>query len=842
MARHRHIIVQGIGRASDDFQPHGGGSNSPPSAVPDRAAHASRLRGDLAGLSEGLREARLDQAGTGVAAHRRGLTVAVTSREGEELVTGTSRRATSTGMQLLNVQRHAKVGQKRGHDRAIYFMTGKAMESLDTSLDAYEQWKPEGEDRRNVEFDPDAEDAVKRPRNFWFFESAGEFRQATIEDLWTDRLENFPAGRGEAEWEIWVRLPMVDSFEIALDELGIETSGRRSEFVDILVYNVVATKAALDRLISSSAAVVELRGASNFIAEHADLPPPERVAQYRAIADRVVPAPPAAPWVTLLDTGVNRDNALLSPALPRDRCRAVTRAWSALDPDGHGTKMAGVVLYGDLANVAGGTGPVTLDIGLESVAVFNPGSVVRIPARDAIARGVRAAEADDEHQRVYCLAATAVGEPEDGRPTSTSSTLDKLAFNDRRSTRLFCVAVGNVEHSATTPYSVSSYHTLNGDHGIQSPAQALNVLSVGALTHKCSGPSPLAHAGGLSPRSRTAQPWRFRPKHHKPDIVMEGGNHGVDPGGLTSRPHAPDMIATTSNDPTRRPITFTGDTSAACAAAARLAGRVLARYPAMRPETVRALLVNCAEWTEVMWARWQQVVDDGGTEEEATLATLDCFGWGVPHEERVFWSAGNALTLIAQDTIRPFKKDDGRGITLKEMKSFSLPWPDRALGALGSTEVEMRCTLSYFIDPDLHSAGLQRPQLYASHGLSFDFQRFLETEARAQRRVNRAVSTTDSSTSDTGWALGWRKRNRGTIHHDVWRGPANQLVGRRLLNVTPSRVWWATNPEFSVANVPVPFSLVVSIRTPETTNDLVSEVLTRVPASALVDVPSLVRT
>lgn len=842
MARHRHIIVHGIGHASENFQPHGGGSNRAPSAIENRAAHAGRLRGDLADLSGSLREARIEQAATGVPVGKRGLTVAVTSREGEELVTGTSRRATSTGMQLLNVQRRAKVEDNRGRDRAIYFLTGSAIESLGKSLAAYERWTADGDDRRNEEFDPDTGDSIKRPRNFWLFESADEFRRATIEDLWTDTLENFPGGRGEAEWEIWVRAPMVDAFETAVDELGIETSGRRSEFVDIMVYNVIATKVALDRLIGSSAAVVELRGASSFIAEHADLPPPARLAQYQAIASRVVPAPPASPWVTLLDTGVNRENALISPALPAERCRAVARAWNALDPDGHGTKMAGVALYGDLASVAGGTDAVRLDIGLESVAVFNPGSPVRIPARDAIARGVRAAEAEDEHRRVYCLAATAVGEPEDGRPTSTSSTLDKLAFNDRRNTRLFCVAVGNVETSATAPYLVSSYATLNGDHGIQSPAQALNVLSVGALTHKCTGPSPLADTGGLSPRSRTAQPWRFRPKHHKPDIVMEGGNHGIDPDGRTSRPHAPDMIATTSNDPTRRPITFTGDTSAACAAASRLAGRVLARYPAMRPETVRGLLVHCAEWTDVMHARRQDLINAGATEEEATLATLDCFGWGVPDEERVFWSADNVLTLIAQDTLRPFKQDEGRGVTLKEMKSFRLPWPDHALGALGSTWVEMRCTLSYFIEPDLHSAGLQRPQLYASHGLSFDFQRFEESEARAERRVNRAVFASESSAADNGWALGWRKRNRGTLHHDVWRGPAYQLVGRRLLNVAPSRGWWATNAETSPANVSVPFSLIVSIRTPEITNDLVSEVRALVPASALVDVPSLVRT
>jgi hypothetical protein len=479
------------------------------------------------------------------------------------------------------------------------------------------------------------------------------------------------------------------------------------------------------------------------------------------------------------------------------------------------------------------------ETGLESITVFNPQSTVRIPARDAIRRGVTRAEEDFVHPRVYCLAATAIGEPEDGRPTSTSSTLDSLAFNNGIQTRLFCVAVGNVFTSATEPYQVNSYNTRNGEHGIQSPAQALNVLSVGALTNKRSGPAPLAVAGDLSPRSRTAQPWEV--KRHKPDILMEGGNHGIDPGGKTSRPYGPDMIATTSNDPGRQPVTLTGDTSAACAAASRLAGRVMSRYPAMRPETVRGLIVHASNWTPAMLAHRQSLVDGGASEEQATRAMLDCFGWGVPEEERVFWSARNALTLIAEDELCPYKHDEGRGITLKEMKSFRLPWPDTALAALGAMEVELRCTLSYFVQPDLHSAGLERWQFYPSHGLKFDFQRFDESEDRALSRVNRAVTSHEPQGVDDGWLLGRDYRVRGTLHHDQWHGPAYQLVRRRMITVTPMRGWWATNPVNEPANLPVRFSLIVSIRTPETANDLVAEARSLIPANLLVELPSVIK-
>ena len=832
--------------------PYGGGPPFRLTPVADRREHADRLRDGLAAVAAGLSDQSGVQKDVGIEAKRRGVTMVALSRVGQELATGNARRSRSKGLQLLSVRRGADAESKRGRDRGIYFVTSNALKSLNRALATYETWREDDDlDQGFVEFGDElgmhtngvpADRRINRPSQFKLFESAASFRVATIEDLWTDTLDNFPRDKGLAEWEVWVRSESIGQFAAAVLELGLDTTGRPSDFVDVAIYNVVATRAQLGRLIVGSAAVVELRGASNFLAEHVDLEPTARLAQVDGIAARVTPAPPAAPWVTLLDTGVQRAHPLLAPALPANRCTAVAPAWDAHDADGHGTKMAGVALYGDLADVAAGQGPVPLPVGLESVAVFSPPSPVKLPARDAIRRGVLGCERSRVHPRVYCLAATVVGEAEDGRPSSTSATLDALAFNDGKATRLFCVAVGNVNTTALEPYQVALYAGLNEEHGIQSPAQALNVLSVGAATRKCSGPEPLADDGDLSPRSRTAQAWAAdRP--HKPDILMEGGNHGVDPGGATSRPHAPDMVATTSRDPVRRPITFTGDTSAACAAAAGLAGRLMARYPAMRAETVRGLIVHNAQWTDAMLARQQALVRGGMTQERAWRRLLDCFGWGIPDEERVFWSAGNALTLIAEDEISPYGRKQGKGITLKEMKSLRLPWPDDALRALGGQEVELRCTLSYFVAPDPHSAGLDRLALYPSHRLKFDFQRSGEDETRTLRRVNKAVSAQPGEAErDEGWLLGWQNRARGTLNHDIWRGPAYQLVGRRLVTVVPIRGWWAVNGSADAEDTPLPFSLIVSIRTPEQTADLVAEARTKVPATAtLVDVPSIIR-
>ena len=53
-----------------------------------------------------------------------------------------------------------------------------------------------------------------------------------------------------------------------------------------------------------------------------------------------------------------------------------------------------------------------------------------------------------------------------------------------------------------------------------------------------------------------------------------------------------------------KPFVTTGDTSAATALATRMAAVLMAQYPDYWPETIRALLVHSAEWTEKMLERF----------------------------------------------------------------------------------------------------------------------------------------------------------------------------------------------------------------------------------------------
>ncbi|MFC5508601.1 S8 family peptidase [Bosea massiliensis] len=849
--RQRHIHVRGLGVASVDFRSPGRGGSKPVPEIPDRAGHAESLRADLDAAVADLKAYRAAQGKAGLPYSRRGMPVTVEGRIGERLLVGKGRAG--RGLGAFNVQRSV-VGDGNANepkDIATFFLTGSTLKSVRAALERYGAWeRPDDDVLSNDEEDDEEEGAARRPPHFKLFETGAHIRPTTLRDLWTDRHNPFPRKTSKLLWEVWTRSSFEESFESAVSNLGVANRGRPSEFVDTRVRTLLATAAEIQDIVRASAAVLELRSASSFIADYFEMVPEDRAAAISDLAARMHGPAANAPVVTVLDTGVMRAHPLLSAALPSTRCHSADDRWEPEDHQGHGTKMAGIVQFGDIAALPRDKSPVPVATRLESVVVTAPEGAPPLPARDAIQRAVNIVETT-KGPRVYCLAQTAEGEGEDGRPTSSSAVLDKLAFGDGRDTRLFVAAVGNAPHTPSEPYQLADYVLWNAEFGIQAPAQALNALSVGGASLKSlpdEGAELVAQPGNLAPSSRTAQGWPQNSRADKPDviptkpdIVMEGGNFVVDEDNLYCQPSPRHFVLTTSSAGSGRPLALVGETSAATAAAAGLAGRLLASYPGFRPETLRAMLVNSAEWTPAMRAHFDEAVGAGMGRLEARRLLLSRFGWGVPNEERLFHSARNALTLIAEDTLIPYA-EGASAPRLKEMKYFKLPWPSDVLRSLQNTEVEMRVTLSFFVDPDPHAVSRDRIESYPSHRLRFDLRRYGESHETTQRRANELALGGDFSSPavDSGWMLGFGARQRGTLHHDVWQGPAYQLVDRDGIVVAPVRGWWGDTATFDKTDVPVRFSLIVSIRTPEAKpGDLWTEVSAKVPTRVRVETPAI---
>ena len=559
------------------------------------------------------------------------------------------------------------------------------------------------------------------------------------------------------------------------------------------------------------------------------------------LVNRLVKPEAEAPAVCVLDSGTTRRHPLIAPALGKEDQQAWRADWHGEDISaqwgGHGTQMSGVVLYGgDLEETLIGNDPIRLVHRLESVKILpdygsNDPDLYGYITYKAVGRAEGQAS---ERRRVYCLAVTSDVDNWLGRPSSWSAKVDDLAYGNGKDQRLFVISAGNIR----TFYPAVEYLDQNDTAGIEDPAQAWNALTVGAVTEKCSITHPdfagwrvMAPSGDLSPTSRTSVSWDSD-WPIKPDVVFEGGNYGVDPA-TDSGDHLDELtLLTTFNRPEERAFTVTGDTSAATAQVARMAAQILVDQPKLWPETVRALLVHSAEWTPAMLAHLPP--DPNQASQQLVLRR---YGYGVPSLARALRSFASDVTMVIESDLQPYVLEGSRGRS-RDMILHELPWPADALNALGDTQVEMRITLSYFVEPNPGERGWTNRHRYGGYGLRFAVKRPEESLERFRHRINADARGDEHFTgggSDNGWVLGPRLRDRGTLHSDVWRGTATDLANRHDIAIFPVGGWWREKPKLERVGRRVRYALVLSLRT-SVEVDLYTEIASVIGVDIDVDV------
>lgn len=180
--------------------------------------------------------------------------------------------------------------------------------------------------------------------------------------------------------------------------------------------------------------------------------------------------------------------------------------------------------------------------------------------------------------------------------------------------------------------------------------------------------------------------------------------------------------------------------------------------------------------------------------------------------------------MVIEDVVHPYARTSG-GVVSRDMNLHSLPWPAKELEELQGTRVQLRVTLSYFVEPNPSARGSVSKFHYPSHRLRFDLKRSLDASVDDfVARINAAARQEDDgiqlNPSDTDWYLGARQRHRGSLHQDVWEGTAADLATRWFLSVYPAVGWWRTRPALERYSLPARYSLILSIRTEPTEVDL----------------------
>ncbi|VAW99914.1 putative serine protease [hydrothermal vent metagenome] len=713
---------------------------------------------------------------------------------------------------------------------------------------------PEGKlsaiERKLQDYLAEKKDSIGRARdNRKLVDAIQAFRTAALEALWTDTPDQLPDNPQEVFWwEVWLpvrgnRQAVIHDFRNIAQTIEIDVAEQILEFPENSVLLAKGNRSQFSQSGLLLNSVSELRKAKETAAFFDALTPGAQQEWVEDLKGRLVQRQnqEQSPYVCILDTGVNIGHPLLDPFIqPADQF-TLDDDWTGADDHGHGTGMAGLVAWGDLTHPLEKASAVEINHRLESVKVLryehdNEGKHLGIVTTD----GVAMPEIQNpQRTRIFSMALSATDTRDQGRPSAWSAAVDSLAVDylgENQTPRLFTLPAGNTDGDLT---KMADYPDFNLLQDIHDPGQSWNALTVGAYTTKvniteddCGGYAPLAPVGGISPFSSTSVTWQ-KSAPIKPEVVFEGGNVGEDDIGCAEIPSL--SLLSTHHLLTERLFSTFNATSAATALAGRFAAKIYAQYPDLWPETVRALIVHSAEWTEAM----KEQFTHGTTERKCAQHRVRCVGFGVPNLNKALWSVDNSLSLIVEDRLQPFDKHSGRIIT-RDMHLHDLPWPNGALQQLGETDVEMTITLSYFIEPNPSSRVVVGKYSYQSHGLRFDVKRPLESSDDFRKRINRQARDeeegTTSAPSDPDWLLGSQFRHKGSIHKDVWRGKAVELAERGQIAVYPAMGWWRTRTALERYNKSARYALVVSIAVPDVDVDIYSEISSKIEVEQVIEI------
>jgi hypothetical protein len=688
------------------------------------------------------------------------------------------------------------------------------------------------------------------PRNRELVANMARIRAMVLRDLWQSDGE--PDETQKQWWELWLRRQDDGGALLAAycEANELRVADRHLTLDARMIFWVEARWNDLLPLPFTAVPLAEIRR-PQFVDTIEDLSLEDQNELLDDLSGRVISSADGAPAVCVVDTGVRRTHVLLEHSLSESDMHSVVGE-PAGDVVGHGTLTAGLALYGPLDRPLLGSDSVTLRHRLESVKLlhdsktqFHDPEVYGVVTAEAFA----APEAANPRRRVFCFPITARGDGP-GTPSLWSAALDALAVGtdigrsddglallgppSSKATRLVVVAAGNVSGTYEIDYRQKSDLS-----PICDPAQAWNVLTVGAATDLTAVPDhadfagwrPLAAAGDISPHSRTGVIAGGKSWPAKPDVCMEGGNVLTD--GVDFHDRHPLLSVLTTGHHDDDELVSMNATSAATAQVSRLAAMTMAMYPAYWPETVRALLVHHAEWTPTM----REVIQNEAGKVKR-LALLKRYGWGVPDEQAVLTSSRSAVTMVVQDEFVPFSGPDFK---LRHFRLHELPWPTGVLHELGAEDVDLRVTLSYFVEPSAANRGWRRRYAYASHGLRFELSQPNETQAKFISRVNREAANEEGGGStpspNDDWVIGPNQRNTGSLHQDIWEGSGSDLAATGgLIAVHAVGGWWKNNKRKDRVELPVRYALVVSLKTKTADVDLYTPISTelQVPINEVV--------
>ncbi|HEX8110387.1 MAG TPA: S8 family peptidase [Kofleriaceae bacterium] len=394
----------------------------------------------------------------------------------------------------------------------------------------------------------------------------------------------------------------------------------------------------------------------------------------------------STPMVCVIDSGIVEGHPLLAHTIAEKHSKAYPAALgppipgAGTDAARHGTGVAGVTLYGDIARC------VTSKTFEPAASLINArildDNIELDPERMPYVRQI----VDDVGSicRIFNLSLGL--EPAGTALSSYASDLDALA---RERDAIFIVSAGNeppwIKYPDPTQLPDHPKYLLEEGMAVRQPAEALNVLTVGSITTANDPHPPSTSIRGAAGKRASSPFTRAGAIRNvvKPDLVEEGGEVGIDTQLNRWALSNPGLrIPTTGPEfATGKVFTYTDGTSIAAPKVAYFVARILGVMPDASANLVRALLVNSAGFPE-------------GAQTYPLAQAMRLCGFGVPNLNRaLFCTDARATAYFAGE------------IEIDDVLMFDIHVPSELTESKGTK----RITVTVTYDPPVSALEQLRP-------------------------------------------------------------------------------------------------------------------------------------
>ena len=541
--------------------------------------------------------------------------------------------------------------------------------------------------------------------------------------------------------------------------------------------------------------------------------PQAHARQLRDIQTRVTINPPGngAPAVCVIDSGIQEGHVMLEPAIdkPTSRCFLPgivnTDVADYVPSGGHGTRVAGAVLYADEIP---DEGTVDCEMWIQNARVLN--NQCRLPDEvlppALIREVVQQYHNGPRRTRIFNHSINADAPSRRKHMSAWAAEIDRLC---NEHDILIIQSIGNLRPSHPAPKagvaellsSGKSYPAYLSEEccRLANPAQSLQALTVGSVAYNA-----YETDDWRSFASRTGEPSAFSRSglgiwdSIKPEVVEFGGDFLRTPGNaptVTAPGHAKECYPPLVRSTLYGGPAFDRDdvgTSYATPKITRIAARLQSVLPDESCLLYRALIVQSARWPD--WAR--------NLPPEQQTALMARIGYGVPDIERATTNSAHRTTLITEgeQEIKP----GGCHV-------FQVPIPNAIRSAGSDYTILVEVTLSYCAEPRRTRRGHRG---YLSTWLDWMSNRRDES---LESFVSRAVKDEDPAVREGtsfGWAISARssdgqiadvRRSIGTVQKD-WAYIKSNALPEDFCIAVRGHKGWSKDPDNTAS-----YTLAVSV-------------------------------